>query len=141
MIAIVLAIAAAASWGFSAVLVRRGLRDLSTSAGTLLSLAAGLVCTAILVALLEFDELLSVSWTAVALFAVIGVLNFPIGRFCNYMAMGRLGVARSTPLLASSPLFAVIIAVVFTGESLTLVTAAGIALIFSGLFVTITAPR
>lgn len=141
MVAIVLAVAAAASWGFSAVLVRRGLRDLSTSAGTLLSLSAGLVFTAILVALLEFSALRSVSWTAVALFGIIGILNFPIGRFCNYMAMSRLGVGRSTPLLASSPLFAVIIAVAFTGESLTLAIAAGIALILGGVFITITAPK
>ena len=141
MLAIALAICAAVSRGFSAFLVRRGLRDLSTSAGTLLSLSAGLVVTAILVAVLQFHELLVVSWTAVALFGLIGMLNFPIGRFCNYMAMGRLGVGRSTPLLASSPLFAVMIAVIFTGESVTWATAAGIALILGGLAVTITAPR
>lgn len=141
MIAIALALAAAASWGFSAILVRRGLRDLSTAAGTLLSLTSGLVCMAVLVALLQFDALLSVSWAAVGLFGVIGMLNFPIGRFCNYMAMNRLGVARSTPLLASAPLFAVLIAVVLTGESVTLTTAAGITLILGGLIVTVTAPQ
>ena len=141
MLAIALAISAAASWGISAVLVRRGLHDLSTSAGTLLSLSAGLLLTAILVALLQFNELMRVSWTAVVLFGVIGILNFPIGRFFNYMAMGRLGVGRSTPLLASSPLFAVMLAVIFTGESVTRATAAGIALILGGLLVTITAPK
>ena len=57
------------------------------------------------------------------------------------MAMSRLGVGRSTPLLASSPLFAVIIAVLFIGEHITLATGAGIALILSGLLVTITAPK
>ena len=141
MIAIALAIGAAASWGLSAILVRWGLRDLSTAAGTLISLSAGLVFMAMLVVLLQFDALLSVSWTAVALFGVIGMLNFPIGRFCNYMAMERLGVTRSTPLLASAPLFAVMIAVAVTGESVSLVTAAGIALILGGLIVTVTAPR
>jgi drug/metabolite transporter (DMT)-like permease len=141
VLAIALAIAAASSWGLSAVLVRRGLRDLSTSAGTLLSLASGLLFTAVLVAALQLDELLAVSWRAVVLFGLIGVLNFPMGRFFNYMAIGRLGVGRSTPLLASSPLFAVLIAVLFTGEQLTLATGAGIALILGGVFVTITAPR
>lgn len=141
MIAIALAIAAAASWGLSAVLVRRGLRDLSTSAGTLISLTAGLLFTAVLVAALQFDALLRVSWQAVALFGLIGILNFPMGRFFNYMAIGRLGVGRSTPLLASSPLFAVLIAVLATGEQLTLATGAGIALILGGVFVTITAPK
>lgn len=141
MVAIALAIAAAASWGLSAVLVRKGLRDLSTSAGTLISLTAGLLFTAVLVAALEFEALLRVSWQAVALFGLIGVLNFPMGRFFNYMAIGRLGVGRSTPLLASSPLFAVLIAVLMTGEQLTLATGAGIALILGGVFITITAPK
>ncbi len=141
MLAIVLALGAAASWGMSAVLVRHGLRDLSTSMGTLLSLTSGLLVTALLVAVLELDALLAVSWTGIALFGLIGILNFPMGRFFNYMAMSRLGVGRSTPLLASSPLFAVIIAVLFIGEHITLATGAGIALILSGLLVTITAPK
>ena len=141
MLAIVLALGAAASWGMSAVLVRHGLRDLSTSMGTLLSLTSGLIVTALLVAVLELDALLAVSWTGIALFGLIGILNFPMGRFFNYMAMSRLGVGRSTPLLASSPLFAVIIAVLFIGEHITLATGAGIALILSGLLVTITAPK
>ena len=141
MFAILLAVCAAASWGFSAVLVRRGLRDLSTTAGTLISLSAGLVYMAVLVAALQFDALLRVSWSAVALFGVIGILNFPMGRFFNYLAMGHLGVGRSTPLLASAPLFAVIIAVAVTSEHLRLATAGGIALILTGLVVTITAPR
>lgn len=141
MLAIALAVLAASSWGLSAVLVRRGLRDLSTSAGTLISLTSGLLFTALLVVLLQFDALLRVSWWGVLLFGLIGVLNFPMGRFFNYMAIGRLGVGRSTPLLASSPLFAVMIAVAFTGEHLTLATGAGIALILGGVFVTITAPK
>jgi drug/metabolite transporter (DMT)-like permease len=64
-----------------------------------------------------------------------------MGRFFNYMSMSRLGVARSTPILASSPFFAMMIAVVFTGESIGPVTIIGAALILSGLYVTITAPR
>ncbi|MEX2446751.1 MAG: DMT family transporter [Dehalococcoidia bacterium] len=138
---VVTALGAAASWGFSAVLVRKGLRDLSTSTGTLLSLCSGLVFTALLVLVLEPDGLRGVGLGAVAIFGVIGILNFPVGRFFNYMAMGRLGVSRSTPILASAPLFAVVIAMIFLGEQLTAATVAGIALILSGLYVTVTAPR
>jgi drug/metabolite transporter (DMT)-like permease len=137
VLAVALALTAAWSWGFSAVLVRLGLRHVSTSLGTLVSLAAGLLFTGLLVAVLQAGELLDASLEAWALFAVIGILNFPAGRFFNYMAMGRLGVGRSTPLLASAPLFAVIIAVVVTGEQLRLQTAIGGALILGGLFVTL----
>ena len=139
MLPIALALVAASFWGFSAVLVRMGLRDISTAAGTLVSLVAGLIFTAALVVALQWSELTGASRTAFLLFGLIGILNFPIGRFFNYLAMSHLGVSRSTPILASAPLFAVIIAVLFTGESLGPATAAGIALIVSGLLVTVTA--
>ncbi len=137
MFAVLLALLAAASWGFSAVLVRIGLRDASTSAGTLVSLVAGFLFMGVLVVALQFEALASVSPRAVLMFALIGMLNFPIGRFFNYLGMSRLGVGRSTPLLASAPLFAVLIAVFFTGEQLQLATAAGGVLILSGLYVTL----
>ena len=137
MLAIGLALIAASSWGFSAVLVRMGLRDLSTSTGTLISLTSGLVLVGVLSVVLQWSELTAVPLSGFLLFGLVGILNFPMGRFFNYMAMGRLGVTRSTPLLASAPLFAVIIAVLFTGEELQLATAAGIALILAGVYLTL----
>ncbi len=141
MLPVILAVAAAMSWGFSAVLVRMGLRHVGTRPGTLISLAAGLVFTAALVLVFEPGHLSEVTPQALLLFGIIGILNFPVGRFCNYMAMNRLGVGRSTPLLGSAPLFAVLIAVLFTGESLHVSTAVGVGLILGGLYVTVTAPR
>lgn len=141
MVAILLALTAASSWGFSAVLVRMGLRDVSTASGTLLSLASGLVMTVVLAVAFEWSSLTEITLTAVLMFGVIGVLNFPVGRYFNYMAMGHLGVGRSTPILASAPLFAVAVAVLFTGEQLRMATVAGIACILGGLYVTITAPQ
>jgi transporter family protein len=138
MLAIVLALSAAASWGFSAILVRLGLRDMSTAMGTLISLVAGLLISGALALATQREALAAVSMSTVALFALIGILNFPMGRFFNYLSMSRLGVARSTPLLASAPLFAVLIAVLVTGEEITLASAAGIVLIFAGLYVTLT---
>jgi drug/metabolite transporter (DMT)-like permease len=138
MLAIGLALTAASSWGFSAVLVRRGLRDMTTSMGTLISLVAGLLLTGTLALSTQREAFSALTIPTVALFALIGILNFPMGRFFNYLSMSRLGVARSTPLLASAPLFAVLIAVFVTGEEVRLATAAGIALIFAGLYVTLT---
>ena len=137
LLAVVLAVCAATSWGFSAVLVRMGLRHLSTASGTLISLVAGCVLTGVLVLAFELDAFTHLSAEALALFAVIGVLNFPMGRFLNYMSVARLGVGRSTPILASAPLFAMVLAVIFTGESVNLATFAGTALILAGLYITL----
>ncbi|MDA0256856.1 MAG: DMT family transporter [Chloroflexi bacterium] len=137
MFAVVLALLAAGAWGLSAVLVRMGLRDLSTPTGTLISLASGLVLMGSLTAAFERQELAELSWRAFLLFGLVGILSFPMGRFFNYMAMSRIGVARSTPLLASAPLWAVMIAVLFTGEELRPATVAGISLILGGVYLTL----
>ncbi len=139
MLPVGLALVAAASWGFSAVLVRSGLRHLTPVVGTLVSLVAALLLTLVLVLVLQPDELLDVSTKALLMFAIIGILNFPMGRFFNYLSMSHLGVGRSTPILASAPLFAVLGAVVFTGEAVELATVAGMALILGGLYLTLTA--
>jgi drug/metabolite transporter (DMT)-like permease len=136
-LAIGLALLAAWSWGMSAVLVRLGLRDLSTSTGTLISLAAGLLLIGSLTVMLERDGIAELSWRAFLLFGVVGILSFPMGRFFNYMAMARIGVARSTPVLASAPLWAVLIAVSFTGEDLRPATVVGMALILGGVYLTL----
>ena len=142
MDAIILALAAAFSWGCSAVLVRTGLQYISSTAlGTLISLISGFLFTGVLVLALQFEEAKSLSLEAILLFAVIGVLNFPMGRFFNYMAMSRLGVGRSTPILASAPFFAMVVAVAFTGETVDLGTLLGAGLILAGLYVTVMNPR
>jgi drug/metabolite transporter (DMT)-like permease len=134
----VLALVAASSWGLSAVLVRSGLRDLTPVTGTMVSLISALAFTFALVLALQPSELFDVSTSAVLMFAVIGILNFPMGRFLNYLAMSHLGVGRSTPILASAPLFAVLGAVLFTGEDIEPGTVAGIGLILGGLYLTLT---
>jgi drug/metabolite transporter (DMT)-like permease len=110
-----------------------------TRQGTLVSLLSGLGFMTIVVLLAQPDELLRVSPGGLAIFALVGVLNFPMGRFFNYLSIDHIGVGRSTPILASSPLFALIVAVVFTGERLTLGTAAGTALILGGVYLTLRA--
>ena len=140
LLAILMALGASLSWGLGAVLVRIGLRDLTTVVGTQVSLISGLVFIGALVLLLQPGELASLSLVSILLFAAIGVLNFPMGRFFNYMSISLIGVGKSTPLLASSPLFAMVLAVVFTGETISLTTAAGTALIVAGLYVTLSKP-
>ena len=139
-LAVVLALAAAVSWGLSTVLVRQGLTYFSTATGTLVSLATGVALVSLLVAAFQSAEVARISTSAVLLFALIGILNFPLGRFFNYMSVERLGVGRSTPILASAPLFAMALAVIFTGESVTFATLAGTFLILAGLYVTLRGP-
>ena len=140
MVPVALALGAALSWGFGAIFVRLALRDMSTTLGTLISLVAGLLFTALLVAVFQPGEALSISAKALLLFGIVGIFNFPLGRFLNYLSMSHIGVGRSTPILASSPLFAMALAIVFTGESLNVASIIGTVLIMAGLYVTISSP-
>ena len=140
MVPIALALGAALSWGFAAVFVRLALRDMPAALGTLISLVAGFLFTAVLVAVFQLDEALDISAQALLLFGLVGIFNFPLGRFLNYLSMSHIGVGRSTPILASSPLFAMALAIIFTGESLSLASIAGTVLIMAGLYVTLASP-
>lgn len=141
MVPVALALGAALAWGFGAIFVRLALRDMSTTLGTLISLVAGLLFTAAIVAVFQLNEALDISAKALLLFGIVGIFNFPLGRFLNYLSMSHIGVGRSTPILASSPLFAMALAIIFTGEDLSVASIAGTFLIMAGLYITISAPK
>ena len=138
MLGILLAVLATVGWGISAVFVRLGLRYMSTTVGTLVSLLSGFTLTVMITLMVQPGELLNLTWIAVGWFALVGFFNFPMGRFFNYLSVSRLGVARSTPLLSTSPFFAVTVSVVFLGESLTALTVIGTMFIMAGVYLAVT---
>lgn len=133
MLGLFAAALAAVGWGTDAVLARRGLREIPPALGTFLSLCAGLA--ACLVALLVFDPggLGRYPPAAFAWFALVGLINFLVGRQCNYNATKRLGAARSVSIFATSPLISILLAVLFTGERASPLLLLGVALIVAGV--------
>ena len=134
MLAVAFALGAAISWALSAVLVRLGLRYMPATLGTFLSLLSGVVLMAGVVALFQRDQLGDVTLVAVGIFAAVGIFNFILGRYFNFLSISHLGVARATPITASTPLFAAVLAVLFLGESLSWLTALGTAFVLAGTF-------
>jgi len=53
----------------------------------------------------------------------------------NYLGVARLGAARATPLINSSPLFTTILALVFLREQITLKILLGVLCIVAGITV------
>ncbi len=138
---VILALAAAVSWGFSAICVRAGLRYIPTTLGTFVSLIAGVLLAWLAVLAWQRDAIGELGLEAIVLFGLIGVVNFTLGRYLNFLSVSQLGVTRSTPLVASTPLFSMILAVTLTGEDVNLLTLAGTALVLAGIYVTIRPPR
>jgi uncharacterized membrane protein len=66
-------------------------------------------------------------------FVCAGLVGTVLGRAFQYAAIERIGASRCEPVKASQPLHAALLAVVFLGESLSLVVFGGIVLIVVGV--------
>lgn len=124
------AFTAALAWGTDAVLARQGLKKVPPALGTFISLCASLIVCLIALAITGPARypLQGVLW-----FMLIGLCNFLIGRQCNFRATQRLGAARAASLMATAPLFSVTLAVLFTGERLTLPLLLGVLMTVGGV--------
>jgi len=139
MLGIVLAITAACCWSIGAILVRLGLQSgLRTSTGTFISAVSSLILLGALALILHFEDVTRLLPLALAWFGLIGVVNYVMGRQFNYLAINRIGVTKASPLFATAPLFSLVLAVVFLGETVNLPIIAGTLIIVGGLYLVVT---
>jgi drug/metabolite transporter (DMT)-like permease len=125
----VYALLAAFSFGLNAVLVRKGMKESTPVTATLM--VAG-VQVSILSLMLLFDPP-EFNMTAVLYFVVAGVLAAILGRTLNYLSIDKLGVPISTSLTGTNPIFALILAVIFLGETVSAATLLGSLLVVFGI--------
>ena len=130
MSAPLLALLAALSFALSNVALYRGTRSASTRAAVMLSVFLGVPF--FLVAAVATGDLQRVPWTAVALFAAGGVIHFVVGRSFLWAAIGMIGASRAVVFTSLSPVFALALAVVLLGESISALALVGAALVISG---------
>lgn len=138
MLGILLAITAALSWATAYIFARLGLQRIKPSTGTLISLVSSVALVGSLSLLVNFDAIVSLSLTALLWFGLIGIINYAIGRQFRYLGIRHIGVAKASPIFASSPLFAMILAVTFTGETINLAIVSGTLCIVAGLSLLVT---
>ena len=133
MFGIFAAAMASLGWGTDAVLARQGLRQIPPAFGTFLSLCAGLTGCLVLLFVIDPGGLAHYPPAGFLWFAMVGVINFLIGRQCNYNATKRLGATRAVSLFACSPLVSITLAVLFTGETIHPLQLLGVVLIVGGV--------
>jgi len=139
MLGIVLAITAACCWSTSAILARLGLQGgIKASTGTFISMLSSLLLVGSLALIINFDDVAHLSPMALLWFGLIGIINYLLGRQFNYAAIRHIGVVRATPLFAAAPLFAMILAVSFIGESVNPFIVIGTLIIITGLYLVVT---
>ncbi len=138
MLGIVLAITAAFCWGTGAIFTRLGLRNINVRTGAFISTVASLLLIGLLALAINFDDVVHLSPAALLWFALIGVVNFVLGRQFNYAAIRYIGVTKASPLFAASPIFAMLLAIVFLGESVNVAIITGTSVIMLGLYLVVT---
>lgn len=131
--AIFYSLIASLSFAGSHILIRRGLARSNPLAGFTISIViSALTLWSMAAATLP----LAVFWThAILYFAVGGLFASGLGRWLVYVSIDRLGVARSIPVVSTTPMFASIMAVILVGEHWTLGAFFGTVLIICGVVV------
>ena len=133
MLGVILGLTAALGFGASAVFARLGLQHLRSSTVTLLSLIVGTTITMSIAFALHSGEIFALSGVAFLWFLLLGAITFPLGRYLNYTGVSFAGVSRASAIIGASPMFAVILAVTLTGESVNAPILLGTFFIIGGL--------
>ena len=113
---ILFAILAGISFGTSPVLARIGLRYINAPTGLLVSMLSSLAIIAAIAIPLHGRDMLELPLHVFPWFVLLGILNYVLGRYLNYVGVHLAGVAKATPLISTSPLFAMILAIIFIQE-------------------------
>mgnify|MGYP001215565075 CR=1 FL=1 len=139
MLGVALAITAACCWSISAILARLGLQGgIRASTGTFISTISSLLLLVALALIVNLDDLPTLLPLAFLWFGLTGIVNYVMGRQFNYLAIKRIGVTKATPLFSSAPLFAMVLAVTFLGESINPPIIIGSLTIVAGLYLVVT---
>ena len=139
MTGILLALAAACCWAWSAILARLGLSTgIKASTATFISIVASFLLVAVVALCSDFDDIIRLTPIALLWFGLIGIINYVLGRQFNYASINRIGVVRASPLFSSAPLFAMILAIIFLGESINPAIVIGTVTIVAGIYLVVT---
>ena len=126
-----LALAASAFLGTAVVIANVGLRYLDPARGALVSIPSTTLLFGVLAAFLFRGQ----GWnaTAFAIFAAVGLIFPALVTFINFASNRLTGPTVAGTISSTTPLFAVLGAILFLGEPLSLVAAAGTAVIVLGV--------
>jgi len=126
-----LALLAAACFGSALIVTQFGLRHASPLMGARVSVTFTLIAWCVLAPFLL--DLAAWHMAALAIFAVVGLFYPALVTLLTYESNRQLGPTLTGAVSCTAPIFAVITAVLFLGEHLTVPAAVGGAVIVSGL--------
>ena len=138
MIGILFALSAALAWGIGNVWVRIALKGLRPTTASVITLFTGTLLLFPMALALHWDEVKGISAGVLLLIFFYGMANFLMGRFLNVLSISRIGLNRAIPIVASSPVFALILAVIFLDESVSALIILGTMTVMAGILLIVT---
>ena len=136
-----LALLAATTFGLNAVAIRRGVLTGSVAQG--LAITVPIAVPIFFVAALISQNLPIISGLSTKAFILLGsagITHFIIGRYANYRGTKAMGTNLVGPVVASSLILTLVLAIVFLDEVMTPLRVLGIALIVLGPVVILRSP-
>ncbi len=130
------AICSAATFGLNHAIVRRGV--LSGTVFQAIAITVPIGVPLFLIAALvsgELGAIVEFGWRGTGYLAAAGILHFVWGRYWNYLAIREMGANLSGGVLNMSLVVALVSAMVFLDEKLTVLRVIGIALVLMGPFI------
>lgn len=135
MLGVVFTLISAIGFGAAAVFAKLATRYVHSSTTTFFSVLVGAFVSFAIVIVFQFDAILTLTVVAFAWFTFSAFVNFILGRYLNYTSVDLIGVTKATPIVASSPFFAAILAITIGGESMNIPLALGTLSIVAGLII------
>jgi drug/metabolite transporter (DMT)-like permease len=130
---VIFALLGAFSFGMNGATVRRGVAQAPASQGLYITIFVGWVMF-VIAALIsgQFFQAGGLTLRNYLLLGAGGIVHIMAGRYCNYRAVAAMGANRAGPVIGTSTLAAVIIAVLWLDEVITPMKAVGILLVMVG---------
>jgi DME family drug/metabolite transporter len=135
MIGELAALGAAISWTFSAILYRKALQQTKPVSANIIRLSCtSAILLVFLVAIGRFGVLTSLPVGIFVLAAVSGIIGLGVGDTLYLLSLRMIGVARAVPITCTYPLFGLLWAALFSGETMTPGVVFGTAAIVFGIW-------
>jgi drug/metabolite transporter (DMT)-like permease len=127
------AILAAATLAFNNVSVRRGVLTGTVAQAIFITVPIGVpIFFLIALAFGQLGTVAGFSDTSILLLCLAGLIQFVLGRYCNYKSTEALGANLAGPVTEMSLVVSLVLAIVFLGEVMTPLRILGILLTFIG---------
>jgi uncharacterized membrane protein len=134
MSSVAFACLAAAFWGSSAILVKKGTAEGDLLLGTYVTLFANMAVVLTTNAVTQdLSILLRLSGRFLLFFLTIAVVNYMVGRTLFYQSIRHIGASRAASIEGLEPVFSAVFATLFLRETLSLNVIAGTGFILLGL--------